>query len=80
MLSQMNVKGMNEGVVVATMEKAPQMLEYLNGLVSSLPNPVAGPKNAKTLFYLMMFAKGESFVLYACFRKHATNDPSLEVN
>ena len=80
MLSQMNVKGMNEGVDVATVVKAPQMLEYLDGLVSSLPNPVAGPKDAKTLFYLMMFAKGESFVLYACFRKHATNGPSLEVN
>ena len=80
MLSQMNVKGMNEGVVVATMEKAPQMLDYLNGLVSSLPNPVSGPKNAKTLFYLMVFAKGESFVLSLVFSKHRTNDSSLEVN
>ena len=80
MLSQMNVKGMNEGIVVATMEQAPQMLEYLNGLVSSLPNPVSGPKNAKALFYLMVFAKGESFVLSLVSSKHRTNGSSLEVN
>lgn len=63
MLKKMNVNGSDNDVLMEALSKAPQMMEYLNGLLDVLPNPVSGPTCAKKVAYLISFAKGPSYIL-----------------
>ena len=58
----MKINDSNDEIVMEALSKAPQMMEYLNGLLDVLPNPVSGPSCAKKIACLISYAKGSSFV------------------
>ena len=58
----MKINDSNDEIVMEALSKAPQMMEYLNGLLDVLPNPVSGPSCAKKIASLISYAKGSSFV------------------
>lgn len=62
-LEKMRLGGGCDETVAEAMGKAPKMLAYLDGLLESLGNPVSAPSAAKRLHHLIVFAKGESFVV-----------------
>ena len=59
----MNIGGSSDETVMEALSKAPQMMEYLNGLLDVLPNPVSGPSCAKKIAYLISYAKGPSYIV-----------------